>query len=102
VAFVGGSLVPLGGQNLIEPIALGVPTLVGPHTFNFADAAAQAVACGAARRVADADRLIEAAAEILANASVRESMRRAAEHFMAEHRGADARLWAWLAPRIGA
>ena len=38
VAFVGGSLLPLGGQNLIEPIALGVPTLVGPHTFNFAEA----------------------------------------------------------------
>ena len=39
VAFVGGSLLPLGGQNLIEPIAVGVPTLVGPHTFNFAEAA---------------------------------------------------------------
>lgn len=100
VAFVGGSLFPLGGQNLIEPIALGVPTLVGPHTFNFADAAAQAVACGAARRVADADRLIEAAAEILASATARENMRRAADRFMAAHRGADARLWAWLAPRI--
>ena len=39
VAFVGGSLVPLGGQNLIEAIAMGAPVLVGPHTFNFADAA---------------------------------------------------------------
>ncbi len=39
VAFVGGSLLPLGGQNLIEPIAVGTPTLVGPHTFNFAEAA---------------------------------------------------------------
>ena len=37
VAFVGGSLLPLGGQNLLEPIAVGVPTLVGPHTFNFAE-----------------------------------------------------------------
>ena len=50
VAFVGGSLLPLGGQNLIEAIAVGTPTLVGPHTFNFADAAAQAVA--ARRRAA--------------------------------------------------
>ena len=42
VAFVGGSLLPLGGQNLIEPIAVGAPTLVGPHTFNFAEATASA------------------------------------------------------------
>ena len=38
VVFVGGSLLPLGGQNLIEPIAAGRPTLVGPHMFNFAEA----------------------------------------------------------------
>jgi 3-deoxy-D-manno-octulosonic-acid transferase len=101
VAFVGGSLLPLGGQNLIEPIALGVPTLIGPHTFNFADAANAAVACGAARRVADAAAMIGAAAQILATASLRDAMRDAGERFIAAHRGADARLWAWLAPRIG-
>jgi 3-deoxy-D-manno-octulosonic-acid transferase len=44
VAFVGGSLAPLGGQNLIEPIGLGIPTIVGPHMFNFADATAKALA----------------------------------------------------------
>jgi len=48
VAFVAGSLLPLGGQNLIEPIAAGPPTVIGPHTFNFAEAAAAAVAAGAA------------------------------------------------------
>ena len=58
VAFVGGSLLPLGGQNLIEAIAVGTPTLVGPHTFNFAEATAQAVAAHAAVRVADADALV--------------------------------------------
>ena len=51
VAFVGGSLLPLGGQNLIEPIAVGVPTLIGPHTFNFAEARERAIAAGAALRV---------------------------------------------------
>ena len=101
VAFVGGSLLPLGGQNLIEPIAVGVPTLVGLHTFNFADAAETAVACGAARRVADAGEMIEAAAQVLVSAPLREAMREAAAKFIAAHRGADARLWAWLAPRIG-
>ncbi|MEP6997233.1 MAG: 3-deoxy-D-manno-octulosonic acid transferase, partial [Betaproteobacteria bacterium] len=44
LAFVGGSLLPLGGQNLIEPLALGTPVLIGPHTFNFAEASAGAVA----------------------------------------------------------
>ena len=51
VAFVGGSLLPLGGQNLIEPCAVGTPVLIGPHTFNFLDATAQAIAAGAAKRV---------------------------------------------------
>ncbi len=54
VVFIGGSLLPLGGQNLIEPIALGRPTLVGPHMFNFADATDKARAAGAALEVADA------------------------------------------------
>ncbi len=58
VAFVGGSLLPLGGQNLIEPIAMGTPTIVGPHTFNFTEATDNAIAAGAALRVADADALI--------------------------------------------
>ena len=55
---------PLGGQNLIEPIAAGTPTLVGPHTFNFADATAQAIAAGAALRVADAGALVAAVATL--------------------------------------
>lgn len=100
VAFVGGSLLPFGGQNLIEPLSLGVPTLIGPHTFNFADAASAAIASGAARRVADAGAVVTIAVEILASPGMRESMRRAAEGFIAAHRGADARLWAWLAPRL--
>jgi 3-deoxy-D-manno-octulosonic-acid transferase len=51
VAFIGGSLLPLGGQNLIEACAVGVPVLIGPHVFNFTQATADAVAAGAARRV---------------------------------------------------
>ena len=46
VAFVGGSLLPLGGQNLIEAIAVGAPTIVGPHTFNFAEATDAGRRCG--------------------------------------------------------
>jgi 3-deoxy-D-manno-octulosonic-acid transferase len=100
VAFVGGSLLPLGGQNLIEAIAVGTPTLVGPHTFNFAEAANAAVAAGAALRVADADALVVEVAALLADRARRERMRAAALAFHAAHRGAAERLWQWLAPRL--
>ena len=102
VAFVGGSLLPLGGQNLIEPIAAQVPTLIGPHTFNFAQASEAAIAAGAARRVADADALFAASAQLLADPAARAAMRASAESFIAAHRGAVDRLWSWLEPRIAA
>jgi len=100
VAFVGGSLLPLGGQNLIEPIALGVPTLIGPHTFNFAEAATQAIEAGAAVRIADADALLAEVARLLRDRSKRDEMRASANAFCAAHRGAADRLWAWLAPKL--
>ncbi|HEX4883087.1 MAG TPA: 3-deoxy-D-manno-octulosonic acid transferase, partial [Casimicrobiaceae bacterium] len=102
VAFVGGSLVPLGGQNLIEPIALGVPTLVGAHTFNFAEATARAIEAGAARRVADATALVAEVHALLHDDAARARMREAALAFHAQHRGATDRLWQWLAPRLRA
>jgi len=100
VAFVGGSLLPLGGQNLIEPIAVGVPTLIGPHMFNFAAASAAALAAGAALQVRDADQLFSTAARLLDDGVERERMRTAALEFIAAHRGATDRLWRWLEPRL--
>ena len=100
VAFVGGSLLPLGGQNLIEPIALGIPVLIGPHTFNFAEATAGAIAAGAARRVTDADDLARAARDLLSDPSRRHAMGSAAQAFHAAHQGAVQRLWGWLQPQI--
>ena len=58
VAFIGGSLLPYGGQNLIEACAVGTPVLVGPHTHNFAEATRLAVNAGAALQVRDVDGLI--------------------------------------------
>src|SRR5207253_5241188 len=100
IAFVGGSLLPFGGQNLIEPLAVGTPVVLGPHTYNFAEAASSAIAAGAARRVADADALIAALAELLSDGGRQASMREAARRSPAEHRGAADRLWQWLAPRF--
>ncbi|HEY2819344.1 MAG TPA: lipid IV(A) 3-deoxy-D-manno-octulosonic acid transferase [Casimicrobiaceae bacterium] len=100
VAFVGGSLLSLGGQNLIEPIALGIPTLIGPHTFNFAEATVQAIDAGAAVRVADASALIAEVGGLLRDQAKRGEMRAAANAFCAAHRGAADRLWTWLAPKL--
>ncbi|HEY5863523.1 MAG TPA: 3-deoxy-D-manno-octulosonic acid transferase, partial [Casimicrobiaceae bacterium] len=100
VAFVGGSLVPVGGQNLIEPIAVGVPTLVGPHTFNFAEASARAIDAGAAIRVRDAPDLVANVAALLRDEAARRAIADRTLAFCAAHRGAADRLWAWLAPRL--
>ena len=100
VAFVAGSLLPLGGQNLIESIAVGVPTLIGPHMFNFAEASEAALATGAALRIRDADEMFAIAARLLGDRGERERMRENAQTFIAAHRGAIDRLWAWLEPRL--
>ncbi|GGI53604.1 lipid IV(A) 3-deoxy-D-manno-octulosonic acid transferase [Oxalicibacterium solurbis] len=100
VAFVGGSLLPLGGQNLIEACAVGTPVLVGPHTFNFADAAQNAIEAGAALRVADALELMRQADRLLSDVHTRNEMGQHARHFSQQHRGATARTMALLAPFV--
>ncbi len=96
VAFVGGSLLPLGGQNLIEPAALGKPVLIGPHTFNFELVTQEAVAAGGAVRVADAPDLMAQAVTLLNDTEVRSAMGAKALAFANQHRGATARTLALL------
>ena len=90
-AYIGGSLLPLGGQNLIEACALGKPVLVGEHTFNFLDATVEAVGDGAALRVPDADALVQAAAGLLRDHPARVAMGEQALAFARRHRGATLR-----------
>jgi 3-deoxy-D-manno-octulosonic-acid transferase len=90
-AFIGGSLLPLGGQNLIEACALGKPVLIGDHTFNFALVTEEAVAAGAALRVADAGQMLREAARLLQDADARVVMGGQAWAFANRHRGATAR-----------
>ncbi len=92
VAFIGGSLLPFGGQNLIEACAVGKPVLIGPHTYNFAQAAACAVAAGAALRVTDSEDLRRQATALLDNPDAIARMREAALAFSGEHRGATRRV----------
>jgi 3-deoxy-D-manno-octulosonic-acid transferase len=92
VAFVGGSLAPLGGQNLIEAASVGRPVLVGPHTFNFAEATQRAIEVGAVLRVNDAADLLENALKLLNDAAARARMGEAGLAFAARHRGATARV----------
>ena len=90
LAFIGGSLLPLGGQNLIEACAVGVPVLIGPHVFNFTQATADAVAAGAAVQVQDPADLARALRELLNDKARRTAMGGAASAFAARHRGATA------------
>ncbi len=90
-AYIGGSLLPLGGQNLIEACALGKPVLVGEHTFNFLDATEEAVAAGAALRAPDADSLLALAVRLLCDADARTQMGINAAQFASRHRGATLR-----------
>lgn len=92
VAFIGGSLLPFGGQNLIEACAVGKPVLIGTHTHNFAEATERAVAAGAAVRVMDGADLLRKATALLDNPKITERMRTAALAFAGEHRGATQKL----------
>ncbi|MFY9509344.1 MAG: 3-deoxy-D-manno-octulosonic acid transferase, partial [Rubrivivax sp.] len=102
IALLGGSFAPLGGQNLIEAAACGCPLLMGPHTFNFAQAAELALAAGAAERVADIDAAVARAATLLHDAAARTAMAERARVFAAEHRGAAARMAQEVLALVGA
>jgi 3-deoxy-D-manno-octulosonic-acid transferase len=92
VALIGGSLRNFGAQNLIEPCAMGTPVVLGPSTFNFAQAAADALAAGAAQQVRDADEALAVMDALARDRQRREQMGRAARTFAAAHRGATGRI----------
>jgi 3-deoxy-D-manno-octulosonic-acid transferase len=88
VAVIGGSFMPLGGQNLIEALAAGTPVVTGPSMFNFAEATRLAVAAGAAVQAADARAAIAQAAALLQDEKRRRAMGDAGRKFCEAHRGA--------------
>jgi 3-deoxy-D-manno-octulosonic-acid transferase len=100
VAFVGGSLLPLGGQNLIEAADMGCPVLIGPHTWNFLDAAERAIEQGAALRVADAEALAHEVKRLHQEPERRHAMAEAGLHFSRAHKGATDKVMALLEPAL--
>jgi 3-deoxy-D-manno-octulosonic-acid transferase len=88
VTLMGGSLLDYGSQNLIEACALGTPVLLGPSTYNFAEAAANALACGAAVSIKDAEEFVATAKALLNDTARLATMRTAGLQFSEQHRGA--------------
>lgn len=97
IGMLGGSFMPLGGQNLIEAAACGCPLILGPSTFNFTEAAEQGLAAGAAWRVATFDEACELAKRSLQDGRL-VGAREAALTFAASHQGAANRMAAAILP----
>ena len=100
VAFVGGSLVPVGGHNLLEPAAQGLPVVTGPHVFNAQDIADMFVETGACRMVSDERALAAAIADLLTNPDKAAELGDNALDLVEKNRGALARLLVLLDPLL--
>jgi 3-deoxy-D-manno-octulosonic-acid transferase len=92
VAIIGGSFAKLGGQNLMEACAAGVPVIMGPHTFNFAQAAEDAITAGGALRMSNAREAFDAAHLLLIDVQKREKMAAAGKLWTTQHAGATNRI----------
>ncbi len=95
-AFIGGSLVPVGGHNLLEAAAAGVPVAIGPHAFNFAQITELLVQEGAAVQVANADALANLMVDWLDDAATRARIGENGQRVVASNRGALGRLIALI------
>lgn len=102
IAFIGGSLLPYGGQNLIEACAVGTPVLVGLHTYNFAEVTRLAVSKGAAIQVNNADELVEKLHILLSDSNCLAAMRQQSAVFVNANRGATDKALAIIASKMPA
>jgi 3-deoxy-D-manno-octulosonic-acid transferase len=99
VALLGGSFAPLGGQNLIEAAACGCPVVMGPHTFNFAEAARLSLEAGASLRVTDMNEGVTRALELAGHDEL-DAVAQRAIAFAAQHRGAAQRMAQRIEPLL--
>ncbi len=101
IAFVGGSLVPTGGHNILEPCALGIPVLFGPHMFNFAEISQLALEREAGAMVRDGEELEKAVETYLSDPNLRFKTGESGRALIEENRGALERTQKMLAPFLG-
>ena len=101
VAFVGGSLVKIGGHNLLEPAALGLPIVSGPHVFNAQEIADMFADLGACRIVDSPAELANAISELLGNKTLAAELGSQGRELLKQNRGALARLLGLLEPLLG-
>ncbi|MFK0569712.1 lipid IV(A) 3-deoxy-D-manno-octulosonic acid transferase [Endozoicomonas sp.] len=88
IAYVGGSLVPTGGHNMLEPAALNLPVLSGPHVFNFAEISDSLVKAGGLKIVSSSEELAQETIRLIQNNNEYEEMSRHAGEFVSANRGA--------------
>ena len=100
VAFVGGTLVEGGGHNMLEPAALGLPVLFGPHVFNFAEISRRLIEAGGAQTVGDAASLGEAVVDYLNDADLRHATGARGRAFVEGNRGAGDRVVAMIGAHL--
>ncbi|HEX5788542.1 MAG TPA: lipid IV(A) 3-deoxy-D-manno-octulosonic acid transferase [Woeseiaceae bacterium] len=100
IAFVGGSLVPVGGHNLLEPAAFGIPILTGPHVFNAQEIAESFIEHDACRLVEDTDGLVTMVHEFLSKPDTRRQVGAAARNLLDANRGALSRLMSVITPLV--
>ncbi len=96
ISFVGGSLEPIGGHNLLEPASFGKPVLFGPHTHNFVQMSQLIVEAGGGRCVTDGEALFETMKEILSDPKISDSMGQRAREFVELNKGALGRVMEYI------
>ena len=101
LAFIGGSLLPYGGQNLIEACTMGKPVLIGPHTYNFQEVSALALENGAAQQVENAEALAGVIEALMKDPELRSRMGERALAFSRGQGGATERLLQLIQTRLG-
>ena len=101
VAFVGGSLVPIGGHNLLEPAALGLPVISGPHVFNAEDIADMFFELGASLLVHDSNELASSVGDLIADPDAAARIGEKGRKIVLENRGSLSKLLGLLEPLIG-
>jgi 3-deoxy-D-manno-octulosonic-acid transferase len=87
IAFVGGSLKAIGGHNVLEPMALGVPVITGPHLFNFKHITKQLIEAKAMIIAKDTEALYENLNELIANQALRKQLEKSASIVLNQNQG---------------